>query len=67
MAAELGGKSKDPQLSWKYSWLVRLFGWGVGRRAHIMLPRIKKSVAIAWDKAMYQRELRSQSTVAGTK
>ena len=65
MTAQLGGEAKDPRLSWKYNWLVQLFGWGMGRRAHLMLPRIKTSVIIAWDKAMYQRELRSQ--MAATK
>jgi glycosyltransferase involved in cell wall biosynthesis len=58
-AAQLGGEGKDPKLSWKYNWLVQLFGWGVGRRAHLMLPRIKSTAIIAWDKAMYQRELKS--------
>ena len=61
MAADLGGKEKTRKLSWKYNWLVRLFGWGVGRRANLMLPRNQETAIIAWDKAMYQRELRSQT------
>ncbi len=54
IAVQLGGKGEDPRLSWKYNWLVQLFGWGIGRRAQLMLPRIKGSIVIAWDKAMYQ-------------
>ena len=56
LAAELGGKAEDPRLSWKYNWLVQLFGWGAGRRAQLILPRVRKSVIIAWDKAMQQFE-----------
>ena len=55
-AAALGGKAEDPRLSWKYDWLVQLFGWGVGRRAQLWLPRLKGSLIIAWDKAMLEFE-----------
>jgi glycosyltransferase involved in cell wall biosynthesis len=56
IATELGGKAEDPRLSWKYNWIVRLFGWGAGRRAQLMLPRLKGSAIIAWDRAMLQLE-----------
>ncbi len=56
ISADLGGEAEDPILSWKYNWLVRLFGWGVGRRAQLTLPRIKGSMIIAWDKSMQQLE-----------
>jgi len=56
LAKQLGGKGEDPRLSWKYNWLVQLFGWGVGRRAQILLPKMRGSVKIAWDKAMMRFE-----------
>jgi glycosyltransferase involved in cell wall biosynthesis len=56
MAAQLGGKAEDPCLSWKYNWLVQLFGWDIGRRAQLTLPKLKGSLVIAWDKAMQQLE-----------
>lgn len=56
IATQLGGKGEDPRLSWKYNWLVQLFGWGVGRKAQLMLPKLKGSLVIAWDKAMMQFE-----------
>jgi glycosyltransferase involved in cell wall biosynthesis len=59
IAAQLGGKAEDPRLSWKYNWLVQLFGWDVGRKAQLMLPRIKGSMIIGWDKAMQQWENRA--------
>jgi glycosyltransferase involved in cell wall biosynthesis len=62
LAAELGGKAEDPRLSWKYDWLVQLFGWNVGRRAQLMLPRVRKSITIAWDKAMQQLENQKPAT-----
>lgn len=52
MARELGGEGNDPVLSWKYNWLVPLFGWGAARRAQLTLPRLKTGLIIAWDKAM---------------
>ena len=61
IAAQLGGEPKEPRLSWKYNWLVQLFGWGAGRRAQLVLPRLKGSMFIAWDKAMYRWESRFQA------
>jgi glycosyltransferase involved in cell wall biosynthesis len=62
IAVGLGGKAEDPRLSWKYNWLVKLFGWSVGRRAQLMLPRLKGSVIIAWDKAMLPFEHKPYET-----
>jgi glycosyltransferase involved in cell wall biosynthesis len=59
IATELGGQLEEPRLSWKYNWIVKLFGWSVGRRAQIMMPRLKASLIIAWDKAMLQLEYRT--------
>jgi glycosyltransferase involved in cell wall biosynthesis len=56
LSSGLGGEAEDPMLSWKYNWLVQLFGWDFGRRAQLTLPRIKRFVIIAWDRAMRQLE-----------
>jgi glycosyltransferase involved in cell wall biosynthesis len=55
-AEALGGERVSPRLSWKYQWLVQLFGWRAARRAQVTLPRIRASFAIAWDRAMYKAE-----------
>ena len=53
LCVELGGEAKVRPLSWKYSWLGKLFGWNVGRRAELMLQRLNATRIIAWDKAMH--------------
>jgi hypothetical protein len=58
LALDLGGIAEEPQLSWKYSWLVKFFGWGVGRRAQIMMPKLRAAAKISWDKAMLRLEER---------
>jgi glycosyltransferase involved in cell wall biosynthesis len=56
IATELGGQLEEPRLSWKYNWIVKYFGWGLGRRAQILMQRLKRSLVIAWDKAMFLLE-----------
>jgi glycosyltransferase involved in cell wall biosynthesis len=56
LCAELGGRPDDPHLSWKYDWIVRLFGWKAGRRAQIAMPKLRASARIAWDRAMFGLE-----------
>jgi glycosyltransferase involved in cell wall biosynthesis len=56
MAANLGGKLRPPNLSWKYSWIEHLFGRKQARRAEVFLQRFKGSLAHKWDKAMFQME-----------
>ena len=58
-AVQLGGRAEEPRLSWKYDWLVRCFGWNVGRQAQLMLPKLRGSVVIAWDRAMLEWESRT--------
>lgn len=58
LAAELGEPVTDPRLSWKYDWIVRLFGWRTGRQVQLTLPRIKASVRYAWDEAMLKVDAR---------
>ena len=44
LARELGGELQLPKLSWKYSWIKDLFGWGPAKRAQLFLPGLKTSV-----------------------
>ena len=55
---ELGGRFQEPRLPWKYQWIVRCFGWALGREAQLQVPKIKTSLIITWDKAMYRLEQR---------
>jgi glycosyltransferase involved in cell wall biosynthesis len=59
LAADLGGRLETPQLSWKYEWIRRLFGWGLAKRAQIFLPRMKWSLQTRWDKLLLRLELRN--------
>jgi glycosyltransferase involved in cell wall biosynthesis len=56
MASELGESVEVPPLPWKYNWIARMFGTGAGRRAQMLLPRIKEAGMIAWDRAMFRLE-----------
>jgi hypothetical protein len=55
-AKELGGTIVPPKLSWKYSWIESLFGWGLAKRAQISLPAFRWSMARFWDKTLLQAE-----------
>jgi len=52
MASELGGRVSLPALSWKFSWIRRVFGWPAAKRAQIMLPRYKWSFIRSVDRAL---------------
>ncbi|HUN60354.1 MAG TPA: glycosyltransferase family 2 protein [Candidatus Sulfotelmatobacter sp.] len=54
VAESLGGELAPPPLSWKYSWIDKLFGRRLAKRAQVLLPRIKWSVIRGWDKALVQ-------------
>jgi glycosyltransferase involved in cell wall biosynthesis len=56
ITSELGGHSEEPRLSWKYHWIVKCFGWRLGRRAQLLMPKLKGSLLIAWDKALSRLE-----------
>jgi glycosyltransferase involved in cell wall biosynthesis len=59
LTAELGGQFEQPCLSWKYNWIVKCFGWHPGRRVQRLVPQLKSSLVVAWDKAMFLLENRS--------
>jgi glycosyltransferase involved in cell wall biosynthesis len=57
-AVSLGGQLQLPRLTWKYSWINKLFGRRLAKRAQIMLPYLRWSVVMHWDKALSQVHLR---------
>jgi glycosyltransferase involved in cell wall biosynthesis len=58
LAKHLGAEEVAPRLSWKYDWMVKLFGWGAARRAQITLPKLKAAARISWDKMLFEMEQR---------
>ncbi len=54
MAASLGGRLAVPRLSWKYSWIDRLFGRKAAKQAQIVLPRIRWSMETYRDKMLFR-------------
>ena len=58
MARELGGQLAPPHLSWKYSWIKAVTGWGVAQRASLQLRRSKSSAKRLVDKTLFRIENR---------
>jgi glycosyltransferase involved in cell wall biosynthesis len=56
ITSELGGQYQEPSLSWKYDWMVKVFGWSLARQAQVRLPQAKALAIITWDKAMFRLE-----------
>jgi hypothetical protein len=59
LAANLGGQLQPPRLSWKYSWIQKLFGWGAAKRAQFSYNHGKAAVLRSWDKTLLRWERRS--------
>ncbi len=53
LARELGGELIPPRFSWKYSWILAMFGWGPAKRAQTFLPQIKWWCLKSWDKLLF--------------
>ena len=52
LAAEMGGRLEPPQLSWKYEWIRRLFGWPLAKRAQVELRQAKWSALAFGDRVL---------------
>jgi glycosyltransferase involved in cell wall biosynthesis len=52
LAAALGGRLTMPLLSWKYSWIQKVFGWPAAKRAQIVMPRYKWSLIRSVDRTL---------------
>ncbi len=56
IASELGGHLGTPPLSWKYSWIQTLFGWGVAKPVQLTMRNLRWSVERRWDRLLFQIE-----------
>ena len=56
LAATLGGRLEPPQLSWKYSWIQKVFGWKAAKRAGRYYNRCKSAAVRFWDKILFHVE-----------
>jgi len=65
-AAELGGHLDTPRLSWKYIWIKTIFGWGLAKRAHVFLPRVRWLLIRFWDKVLFRVDKQAHAAI-GTK
>jgi GT2 family glycosyltransferase len=60
MARDLGGQLAPPQLSWKYSWIKAITGWGLAQKASLSLRRSKSSAKRLVDKTLFRLENRKR-------
>jgi len=60
-ATELGGHLAPPHLSWKYTWIRAIFGWGLAKRAQVFFPRVRWSLIRFWDKVLLRINKREQA------
>jgi len=58
MARELGGHLEPARMSWKYSWIQAVGGWGFAQKASLSLRRFKFSLKRSMDKTLYRLENR---------
>jgi len=62
-ASDLGGQLAAPRLSWKYSWMKTLLGWGWAKAAQLVLRNVKWSLIRRWDKMLFHIERRGLLSV----
>ena len=56
LAAMLGGRLEIPELSWKYVWLQKLFGFALAKRFGYWWNHYKSLVIRSWDRALFYLE-----------
>ena len=54
LAEDLGGRLETPRLSWKYAWVGAMLGPHAAKRAQIVMPTFRWSMARRWDQAMFR-------------
>jgi hypothetical protein len=52
LAVSLGGELHTPQLSWKYDWIRRLFGWHAAKCVQMKYNERKSILLNSWDRAL---------------
>jgi glycosyltransferase involved in cell wall biosynthesis len=53
LATMLGGRLEIPELSWKYVWIQKLFGFAVAKRVLHRWNHYKSSVVRYWDRTLF--------------
>jgi glycosyltransferase involved in cell wall biosynthesis len=56
LATDLGGHLELPNLSWKYAWIQKLFGWSVAKRTQLIYNNHKFFALRALDRLLFQLE-----------
>ncbi len=65
MANSLGGELKAPCFSWKYSWILKLFGWEMANSAKWSMPYYKQFIERKIDYLLYSYD--SKNRISDTK
>ena len=52
LAADLGAHLDPPKMSWKYSWIQKLFGWRMAKRVQFVYNERKAAVLDWWDETL---------------
>jgi glycosyltransferase involved in cell wall biosynthesis len=58
LAGSMGGELTVPELSWKYDWIRRSFGWSAVQHAHFHYNSAKLHVMGLWDRALFRLQER---------
>ncbi len=64
---ELGEGLGVPRLSWKYSWIEKIFGWGPAKWVQRSSRRIRWSLEGRLDKALFRIEDRRLAASPGNR
>jgi glycosyltransferase involved in cell wall biosynthesis len=65
LAASLGCKLEPPRLGWKYAWIKAIFGWGLAKRAQLVLPQVKESLIRFLDREVFNLEKLDRNQFSG--
>ena len=64
LAEELGEALGVPYVSWKYAWIVRLFGWDVTKEVQHQIRKVRWQLAKKFDYWMFELEGRKSTKSA---
>jgi hypothetical protein len=58
LARSLGGELTVPELSWKYDWIRRSFGWPAVKQTYVRYNSAKLHVMGSWDRTLFRLQKR---------
>ncbi len=56
-AVDLGGKLHPPHLTWKYSWIKKMFGFGAAKDASLLLRRLRWNSQRELDRLLFHSRM----------